>query len=1023
MKRQLLFAAMLAAGALTANAQEDVTATYLNNANFEASEAIDKDVCGYGKDMKTNGTTYYGFQAVDDWSYEVTNGDNSNASFPNSGMIGAVFAYGSEQLMRGGVVSAPASGYTDTSTKGLGFLGVWGLGGYYYQEVTFPAGKYTIDIPVYNQSGTSGVTTYFGFLADNGTTYYSPTTSFTVGEWTNVSVTFSLAEETKGRVSVGYKSNGSGSGANPHLFIDGVSISFTAQVVKDNLQKAIDAITALNSAWESSDIAETISNAQAIMDDESATQDAVNEAAENIYAVINGTVCDLYLPAEYFKNMGFEDCPAETTNWAAGGSANSADYSEYSWARTSQAAWCSSAVVEYGGDGQVNGASAPETEEGGKALGISVGWGSTVSYRNGLYFMPAGAYTITFNAYNAFADASQFQSKNGFVAEDGTEYLSTTTSFPYGEWTTDVVTFILDEGVWGSIQVGGTAISGGSASNAKVFFDNITVEWSDPYEMALHDYNDAIQAAKDAMEEWSDCTTGYDLFYLTGLAYPSGTPDTYDGLVTATEELKSATAKFIDSAPYIIALDKEIGKAIDLAGDDYTTLVDGYYQSDDMTKEQAILNVQGIKVNEYNYVTENFPYSVDLGAWTGSGEGTQPALFSNEHWSGTTHEYCNQDDSNGQGWNASAWTLNYEQTLTLPAGTYVFKVAGRQATSENVTLRLSVSQYDNEIGYVDDFPKNGNKARGITTDGAAGFADDLTFANNGYGYGWEWRYVKFELSGTEEVTIAVQAVATAPQMWVSFGDATLQSDTPTLVIDENSEEFTLAEEGTYNVVLNRTIKEGTNTLILPFEMSEEEVKSTFGENAKVYELSAYEIAENGNETLSFYRSDIIKENIPCLLVTDEPGTSYNIFGRLVYPVEYPLYFMDADNAQLVGVYKAMNAPQSNENLDITAFTGEALEFAEYYIVPTTNYVISNSKSYIVNSDDAAMKITRAYIAIPGYDGDSKSISINLNDGTTGIMDVATGEVTTGRIYDLSGRVVKAPTKGLYIIDGKKILIK
>ena len=1014
MEKKLLFAALLAAIALTSNAQTDVTATYLENSDFEEGPVITADIRGYGKDM-TDGDVY-GYQDVNGWSYEITN-STSDQGYEGSGIIGAVLAYGSTNQMKGNNVSAPSNGYTDTSEAGLALLGIWGCGGYYYQEVTFPAGKYTINIPVYNISGANAVTSYFGFLADNGTTYYASQNSFTVGEWNELSVTFSLAEETSGRISVGYKSNGNGSGANPHLVVDYVQVYYTATVVKDALENAIAAIEALNAVWADDDIATEITEVQALLAKEDATQDEINAAVENIEAIINGTVCDYYIPAEYFNNMGFEDCTAETTDFGIGGSANSADYSEFGWANTQNASWCASAVVEYGGEGMVNHAPAPGTGESAKALGISVGWNGTVTYRNGLYFLPAGSYTITVNVYNANS-GTQFNSKNGFVAEDGTTYLSTATSFPANEWTTDEIKFTLDKGVWGYIQVGGTANYATSTNHAIAYFDDITVEWSDPLEEAYNEYNAAKAAAMEAIDN-SECATGEDYFILNDLIEAS-TPETYEDLVAGTQALKDATAAFLDAAQYIIALDEEAEKARSL-GVDYD-IINNYLPGDDITKAEAISYTQELKVAEYNYVTENFPYSVDLGTWVGSGEGTKPAFFSNEHWSGEVREYCNQDDSNGQGWNANAWTLNYEQTLTLPAGTYIFKVAGRQANSDDITLRLSVSQYGDEIGFVDDFPKKGNKARGITTDGAAGFSDDLTFANGGNGYGWEWRYVKFELSGTEQVTIAVEAIATAPHMWASFGDATLQSSTPTLVIDENEDEFTLAEEGTYNVVLNRTIKADVNSLILPFYMSMDEVHEIFGENAKVYQLYAFEIDDiSGGETLSFGTYDGIEANVPCLLKTDEAGTSYNIFGRFVEPVDKPYYMSDSDNAYLIGNYKAMNVPQSNEALDLSGI--EESEGWMIYLGQSSNYVISNGKSYIVNSDDAYMKLTRAYISIPGYDGDAKTISISLNDGTTGIMDVATGEVTTGHIYDLSGRVVKTPAKGLYIIDGKKVMIK
>ena len=63
---------------------------------------------------------------------------------------------------------------------------------------------------------------------------------------------------------------------------------------------------------------------------------------------------------------------------------------------------------------------------------------------------------------------------------------------------------------------------------------------------------------------------------------------------------------------------------------------------------------------------------------------------------------------------------------------------------------------------------------------------------------------------------------------------------------------------------------------------------------------------------------------------------------------------------------------------------------------------------------------------------SKNIEFTLTytNGETGIEEVKGESGTNGRrkskvkgIYDLQGREVENPTKGIYIIDGKKMFIK
>ena len=44
-------------------------------------------------------------------------------------------------------------------------------------------------------------------------------------------------------------------------------------------------------------------------------------------------------------------------------------------------------------------------------------------------------------------------------------------------------------------------------------------------------------------------------------------------------------------------------------------------------------------------------------------------------------------------------------------------------------------------------------------------------------------------------------------------------------------------------------------------------------------------------------------------------------------------------------------------------------------------------------------------------------------GTTGIETIDNGQLTIDNAYDLSGRRVAQPSKGLYIINGKKVILK
>ena len=164
----------------------------------------------------------------------VVTGDNSNSSYPNSGMAGGIFSYGSTTgMLQGGGKTPPSAGPNGESGQCLGLLGVWGFGGYYYQNVTLPAGSYNITYTVYNASGTNDFTkNFFGFIADNGKEYLSSQKSVTVGQWTTVTVDFVLTASTAGKICAGFTGTG-GSGGSPHIFIDKVAITKSGSITHD----------------------------------------------------------------------------------------------------------------------------------------------------------------------------------------------------------------------------------------------------------------------------------------------------------------------------------------------------------------------------------------------------------------------------------------------------------------------------------------------------------------------------------------------------------------------------------------------------------------------------------------------------------------------------------------------------------------------------------------------------------------------------------------------------------------------
>lgn len=180
------------------------------------------------------------------------------------------------------------------------------------------------------------------------------------------------------------------------------------------------------------------------------------------------------------------------------------------------------------------------------------------------------------------------------------------------------------------------------------------------------------------------------------------------------------------------------------------------------TAAEAAKGAQTMNVAEYDAVVKDYTTAIKLGDWITSGA----ANFNNEHWSGKVVNYLNQDDSNGKGWNANSWSMSASQEITLPAGDYVFKAAGRK--SADATMTLSVKNGEVSLGEVVNFP-SGNRGRGIATDGTASF-EGASYACKDEGYGWQWRFVPFTLTEETTITISIEAGANLKHNWASFGD-------------------------------------------------------------------------------------------------------------------------------------------------------------------------------------------------------------------------------------------------------------
>ena len=157
------------------------------------------------------------------------------------------------------------------------------------------------------------------------------------------------------------------------------------------------------------------------------------------------------------------------------------------------------------------------------------------------------------------------------------------------------------------------------------------------------------------------------------------------------------------------------------------------------------------------------------------------------------------------------------------------------------------------------------------------------------------------------------------------------------------------------------------------------------------------------------------------------NTEVELTGELsVIAAEMP-YFIYNDNdtevevSIVVSSEDADNVAYDSEHFKGTlvdkTFTDEDMEVADHYVLTGHNFVWVK--------DAGTLAAGKCWIElVPSSPAHARALSIVFEGETTGISTVKTDADTKDAvIYDLQGRRVMQPTKGLFIVNGKKVVIK
>ena len=210
-----------------------------------------------------------------------------------------------------------------------------------------------------------------------------------------------------------------------------------------------------------------------------------------------------------------------------------------------------------------------------------------------------------------------------------------------------------------------------------------------------------------------------------------------------------------------------------------------------------------------------------------------------------------------------------------------------------------------------------------------------------------------------------------------------------------------------------------NAICLPFSMTEQQVRSAFGKDARIAEFKKVEESDNKKEVALFgmHYYQLITAGKPCLIKPSQVSETYTIKGVTI-DAKNALTVTDSNKKfDFVGTYATQKMPVNSH------FLGSA-DGKLYYI--TAEKEISGLKAFLqpVENNPAGAKLSIAFDSTDN-DQDNNTTGIEaIKDYTD--QDAANSSANKG-IYNINGQFMGTNPailpQGIYVKNGKKFIVK
>lgn len=229
------------------------------------------------------------------------------------------------------------------------------------------------------------------------------------------------------------------------------------------------------------------------------------------------------------------------------------------------------------------------------------------------------------------------------------------------------------------------------------------------------------------------------------------------------------------------------------------------------------------------------------------------------------------------------------------------------------------------------------------------------------------------------------------------------------------------------MVFHRTFTKGKwNSLILPVDMTADQVTAAFGADAKIARFNRLEDKWIYFDTQAENNLHIEK-NVPYIIKpTKEPtavNRTYNVGGKNTKHINGLVYTVTGI------IYEGLPNLQQ-EDIKFTSGMTHYGSYTNPTVVPADSYILHRSGNMVHTAvEHSSIKSYRTWLRETTPSGETLQMRVEQNDGpSTGIKVIEETAKNANAVYNVSGMRMNSSNtnnlpKGVYIINNKKVVIK